>query len=64
MKKKYLDSKIAYQNRLIKTKRKPKHVSMNDWNYLANIWSDITFQVCTIKVITLFAIVIVVYFFY
>ncbi|XP_039146797.1 uncharacterized protein LOC120284038 [Dioscorea cayenensis subsp. rotundata] len=46
MKKQYFDSKTTYHNSL---KNKPKHVTMNDWKYLVNLWSDTTFQERSMK---------------
>ncbi|KAH0658019.1 hypothetical protein KY289_026767 [Solanum tuberosum] len=41
MKSKYFDSKASYQLRL---RNKPKRVSIDDWKYLVNLWSDADFQ--------------------
>ncbi|KAH0775988.1 hypothetical protein KY290_007399 [Solanum tuberosum] len=41
MKSKYFDSKASYQLRLW---NKPKRVSIDDWKYLVNLWSDADFQ--------------------
>ena len=54
IKNKYLDSKATYHNHL---KNKLKQVTMNDWKYLVNLWSDTTFQISAIKLITLLVIV-------
>ncbi|KAH0742800.1 hypothetical protein KY290_030793 [Solanum tuberosum] len=41
MKSKYFDSKASYQLCL---RNKPKRVSIDDWKYLVNLWSDANFH--------------------
>ncbi|WCJ29245.1 hypothetical protein M5689_010891 [Euphorbia peplus] len=46
LKKTYYDSKSTYQLRL---RNKPKHIDVNDWKYLVNLWSETTFQERSMK---------------